>query len=168
MHGRPLADRIDESPPDTPPLSNDTDVQGYADIFANTWANIVGSTYWAGHQTVPGRHSAMFSAVLSRLRLKIYRHCHRHLARREHDVMKAVLQNTDTLVFVLLGIATGPGRLRAVDYQQGWSRAGLAQHRDPQPIPTAYRQGYYRPNVLPRSVQSRKQCRSIRTSAADH
>lgn len=99
-----LADRIDESPPgDYAAIINDTDVQGYADIREHLGQNTVGLDVLAGNRTsdqprplVP----AMFSAVLSRLRRTHTVIVIDTSPDLEHDVMKAVLQSTDTLVFV--------------------------------------------------------------------
>lgn len=116
-----LADRIDESPPgDYAAIINDTDVQGYADIREHLGQNTVGLDVLAGNRTsdqprplVP----AMFSAVLSRLRRTHTVIVIDTSPDLEHDVMKAVLQSTDTLVFVS-GITADRSRpvLRAVDY----------------------------------------------------
>lgn len=99
-----LADRIDESPPgDYAAIINDTDVQGYADIREHLGQNTVGLDVLAGNRTsdqprplVP----AMFSAVLFRLRRTHTVIVIDTSPDLEHDVMKAVLQSTDTLVFV--------------------------------------------------------------------
>ncbi|GJN98848.1 hypothetical protein NJB1907f44_28370 [Mycobacterium marinum] len=116
-----LADRIDESPPgDYAAIINDTDVQGYADIREHLGQNAVGLDVLAGNRTsdqprplVP----AMFSGVLSRLRRTHTVIIVDTSADLEHDVMKSVLQSTDTLVFVS-GITADRSRpvLRAVDY----------------------------------------------------
>ena len=116
-----LADRIDESPPgDYGAIINDTDVQGYADIREHLGQNAAGLDVLAGNRTsdqprplVP----AMFSGVLSRLRRThtvIVVDTSHDL---EHEVMKPVLENTDTLVFVS-GITADRSKpvLRAVDY----------------------------------------------------
>lgn len=101
-------------------IINDTDVQGYADIREHLGQNTVGLDVLAGNRTsdqprplVP----AMFSAVLSRLRRTHTVIVIDTSPDLEHDVMKAVLQSTDTLVFVS-GITADRSRpvLRAVDY----------------------------------------------------
>ncbi|GAT07629.1 hypothetical protein RMCN_0762 [Mycolicibacterium novocastrense] len=116
-----LADRIDESPPgDYSAILQDTDVQGYADIREHLGQNGIGLDVLAGNRTsdqprplVP----AMFSGVLSRLR-----RTHNVIivdtgTDLEHPVMKAVLDSTDTLVFVA-GITPDRSRpvSRAIDY----------------------------------------------------
>ena len=116
-----LADRIDESPPgDYTAIINDTDVQGYADIREHLGQNAVGLDVLAGNRTsdqprplVP----AMFSGVLSRLRRTHTVMIVDTSPDLEHEVMKPVLENTDTLVFVS-GITADRSRpvLRAVDY----------------------------------------------------
>lgn len=116
-----LADRIDESPPgDYTAIINDTDVQGYADIREHLGQNAVGLDVLAGNRTsdqprplVP----AMFSGVLSRLRRTHTMIVVDTSPDLEHDVMKPVLEATDTLVFVS-GITADRSRpvLRAVDY----------------------------------------------------
>lgn len=89
--------------------------------FANTWGKTrSGSTYWPeiGHQTSPGRSSRRCSPqCLSRLRRTHTVIVIDTSPDLEHDVMKAVLQSTDTLVFVS-GITADRSRpvLRAVDY----------------------------------------------------
>lgn len=89
--------------------------------FANTWGKTrSGSTYWPeiGHQTSPGRSSRRCSPQCclgcGEPHTVIVIDTSPDL---EHDVMKAVLQSTDTLVFVS-GITADRSRpvLRAVDY----------------------------------------------------
>lgn len=135
-----LADRIDESPPgDYAAIINDTDVQGYADIREHLGQNTVGLDVLAGNRTsdqprplVP----AMFSAVLSRLRRTHTVIVIDTSPDLEHDVMKAVLQSTGH-PGVRLGNHRGPVPAGAagggLPQGAGLSRAGLAQHRDPQP-----------------------------------
>jgi len=116
-----LADRIDESPPgDYSAIINDTDVQGYADIREHLGQNPVGLDVLAGNRTsnqprplVP----AMFSGVLSRLRRTHTVMIVDTSPDLEHEVMKPVLENTDTLVFVS-GITADRSKpvLRAIDY----------------------------------------------------
>ncbi len=128
-----LADRIDESPPgDYAAIINDTDVQGYADIREHLGQNPIGLDVLAGNRTsdqprplVP----AMFSGVLSRLRRThtvIVVDTSHDL---EHDVMKPVLEATDTLVFVS-GITADRSRpvLRAVDYLRSQGYHELVSH----------------------------------------
>ncbi|KAA1429906.1 MinD/ParA family ATP-binding protein [Mycolicibacter arupensis] len=116
-----LSDRIDEHPPgDYSAVLSDTDVQGYSDIREHLGQNAVGLDVLAGNRTsdqlrplVP----AMFSGVLSRLRRTHNVIVVDTAADLEHPVMKPVLENTDTLVFVS-GITADQSRpvLRAVDY----------------------------------------------------
>ncbi len=116
-----LADRIDESPPgDYTAIINDTDVQGYADIREHLGQNTVGLDVLAGNRTsdqprplVP----AMFAGVLSRLRRTHNVMIVDTAPDLEHAVMKTVLENTDTLVFVA-GITADRSRpvLRAIDF----------------------------------------------------
>jgi len=116
-----LADRIDDSPPgDYTAIINDTDVQGYADIREHLGQNAVGLDVLAGNRTsdqprplVP----AMFSGVLSRLRRTHTVMIVDASEDLEHEVMKPVLESTDTLVFVS-GITADRSRpvLRAIDY----------------------------------------------------
>lgn len=116
-----LADRIDEAPPgDYTAVINDTDVQGYADIREYLGQNAVGLDVLAGNRTsdqprplVP----AMFSGVLTRLRRTHTVIIVDTAPDLEHDVMKPVLECTDTLVFVS-SITADRSRpvLRAVDY----------------------------------------------------
>lgn len=116
-----LADRIDENPPgDYSAILSDSDVQGYADIKEHLGQNAVGLDVLAGNRTsdqprplVP----AMFNGVLSRLR-----RTHNVIIidtgdDLEHPVMRAVLENTDALVFVA-GITADRSKpvLRALDY----------------------------------------------------
>ena len=128
-----LADRIDESPPgDYTAIINDTDVQGYADIREHLGQNAVGLDVLAGNRTsdqprplVP----AMFSGVLSRLRRTHTVIVVDTSADLEHDVMKPVLEATDTLVFVS-GITADRSRpvLRAVDYLRSQGYHELVSH----------------------------------------
>ncbi|WP_152665293.1 MinD/ParA family protein [Mycobacterium sp. UM_Kg1] len=116
-----LSDRIDEHPPgDYSAVLSDTDVQGYSDIREHLGQNAVGLDVLAGNRTsdqlrplVP----AMFSGVLSRLRRTHNVIVVDTAADLEHPVMKPVLENTDTLVFVS-GVTADQSRpvLRAVDY----------------------------------------------------
>jgi len=116
-----LSDRIDEHPPgDYSAVLSDTDVQGYSDIREHLGQNALGLDVLAGNRTsdqlrplVP----AMFSGVLSRLRRTHNVIIVDTAADLEHPVMKPVLENTDTLVFVS-GITADKSRpvLRAVDY----------------------------------------------------
>lgn len=116
-----LADRIDENPPgDYAAILADTDVQGYSDIREHLGQNAVGLDVLAGNRSsdqprplVP----AMFSGVLSRLR-----RTHNVIIvdtgpDLEHPVMKPVLENTDSLVFVA-GMTADRSKpvLRALDY----------------------------------------------------
>jgi MinD-like ATPase involved in chromosome partitioning or flagellar assembly len=128
-----LADRIDESPPgDYTAIINDTDVQGYADIREHLGQNAVGLDVLAGNRTsdqprplVP----AMFSGVLSRLRRTHTVMVDDTSPDLEHDVMKSVLESTDTLVFVS-GITADRSRpvLRAVDYLRSQGYHELVSH----------------------------------------
>ena len=128
-----LADRIDESPPgDYTAIINDTDVQGYADIREHLGQNPVGLDVLAGNRTsdqprplVP----AMFSGVLSRLRRTHTVIVVDTSPDLEHDVMKPVLEATDTLVFVS-GITADRSRpvLRAVDYLRSQGYHELVSH----------------------------------------
>lgn len=116
-----LSDRIDEHPPgDYSAVLSDTDVQGYSDIREHLGQNAIGLDVLAGNRTsdqlrplVP----AMFSGVLSRLRRTHNVILIDTAADLEHPVMKPVLENTDTLVFVS-GVTADQSRpvLRAVDY----------------------------------------------------
>lgn len=116
-----LADRIDEAPPgDYNAIINDTDVQGYADIREHLGQNAVGLDVLAGNRTsdelrplVP----SMFTAVLTRLRRTHTVIVVDTAPDLEHPVMKPVLENTDTLVFVA-GITADRSKpvLRAIDY----------------------------------------------------
>ncbi len=116
-----LSDRIDEHPPgDYSAVLSDTDVQGYSDIREHLGQNALGLDVLAGNRTsdqlrplVP----AMFSGVLSRLRRTHNVIIVDTASDLEHPVMKPVLENTDTLVFVS-GITADKSRpvLRAVDY----------------------------------------------------
>jgi MinD-like ATPase involved in chromosome partitioning or flagellar assembly len=128
-----LADRIDEAPPgDYTAIINDTDVQGYADIREHLGQNAVGLDVLAGNRTsdqprplVP----AMFSGVLSRLRRTHTVIVVDTSPDLEHDVMKPVLEATDTLVFVS-GITADRSRpvLRAVDYLRSQGYHELVSH----------------------------------------
>lgn len=116
-----LSDRIDEHPPgDYSAVLSDTDVQGYSDIREHLGQNAIGLDVLAGNRTsdqlrplVP----AMFSGVLARLRRTHNVIIVDTAADMEHPVMRPVLENTDTLVFVS-GITADRSRpvLRAVDY----------------------------------------------------
>ncbi len=116
-----LADRIDEFPPgDYAAVLGDTDVQGYSDIREHLGQNAVGLDVLAGNRSsdqlrplVP----AMFNGVLSRLRRTHNVIVVDTAADLEHPVMRPVLENTDTLVFVS-GVTADQSRpvLRAVDY----------------------------------------------------
>lgn len=116
-----LADRIDEHPSgDYTAILNDTDVQGYADIREHLGQNQVGLDVLAGNRTsdqprplVP----AMFTGVLSRLRRTHNVIVVDTSSDLEHPVMKPILENTDTLVFVS-GTTPDTSRpvLRAIDY----------------------------------------------------
>jgi MinD-like ATPase involved in chromosome partitioning or flagellar assembly len=99
-----LAGRIDESPPgDYAAVLNDTDVQGYADIREHLGQNMIGLDVLAGNRASDQPRplvAAMFNGVLSRLR-----RTHNVILvdtsdDLEHPVMKAVLDSSDTLVFV--------------------------------------------------------------------
>jgi MinD-like ATPase involved in chromosome partitioning or flagellar assembly len=116
-----LADRIDEAPQgDYTAILQDTDVQGYSDIREHLGQNTVGLDVLAGNRTSDQPRplvAAMFDGALSRLR-----RTHNVIVvdsgpDLEHSVMKAVLANTDTLVFVS-GITADRSRpvLRAIDY----------------------------------------------------
>ena len=128
-----LADRIDESPPgDYTAIINDTDVQGYADIREHLGQNAGGPDVLAGNRTsdqprplVP----AMFSGVLSRLRRTHTVIVVDTSPDLEHDVMKPVLEATDTLVFVS-GITADRSRpvMRAVDYLRSQGYHELVSH----------------------------------------
>lgn len=116
-----LSDRIDEHPPsDYSALLRDTDVQGYSDIREYLGQNAVGLDVLAGNLTsdqVRPLVPAMFSGVLSRLRRTHNVIIVDTAADLDHPVMKPVLENTDTLVFVS-GITADKSRpvLRAVEY----------------------------------------------------
>jgi MinD-like ATPase involved in chromosome partitioning or flagellar assembly len=116
-----LSDRIDERPQgDYASILNDTDVQGYSDIREYLGQNVDGLDVLAGNRTsdqprplVP----AAFKGVMSRLR-----RTHDVIlvdtgADLEHPVMKAVLDDTNTLVFVS-GITADRSKpvMRALDY----------------------------------------------------
>ncbi len=116
-----LADRIDERPPgDYASIIEDTDVQGYNDIREHLGRNGDGLDVVAGNRTsdmarplVP----AAFDAVMGRLRrthdVMLIDTAHD----LEHPVMKSVLANTNTLVFVS-GITPDSSKpvMRALDY----------------------------------------------------
>ncbi|ORA85307.1 MinD/ParA family protein [Mycobacterium malmoense] len=128
-----LADRIDESPPgDYTAIINDTDVQGYADIREHLGQNVVGLDVLAGNRTsdqprplVP----AMFAGVLARLRRTHNVMVVDTAPDLEHPVMKTVLENTDTLVFVS-GITADRSRpvLRAIDFLSAQGYHELVSH----------------------------------------
>jgi MinD-like ATPase involved in chromosome partitioning or flagellar assembly len=128
-----LADRIDESPPgDYTAIINDTDVQGYADIREHLGQNAVGLDVLAGNRTsdqprplVP----AMFAGVLARLRRTHNVMVVDTAPDLEHPVMKTVLDNTDTLVFVS-GITADRSRpvLRAIDFLSAQGYHELVSH----------------------------------------
>ena len=128
-----LADRIDESPPgDYTAIINDTDVQGYADIREHLGQNAVGLDVLAGNRTsdqprplVP----AMFAGVLSRLRRTHNVMVVDTAPDLEHPVMKTVLENTDSLVFVS-GITADRSRpvLRAIDFLSAQGYHELVSH----------------------------------------
>lgn len=128
-----LADRIDESPPgDYTAIINDTDVQGYADIREHLGQNVVGLDVLAGNRTsdqprplVP----AMFAGVLARLRRTHNVMVVDTAPDLEHPVMKTVLDNTDTLVFVS-GITADRSRpvLRAIDFLSAQGYHELVSH----------------------------------------
>ncbi|BBZ46735.1 membrane protein [Mycobacterium parmense] len=128
-----LADRIDESPPgDYSAIINDTDVQGYADVREHLGQNPVGLDVLAGNRTSDQPRPllpAMFSGVLSRLRRTHTVMIVDASPDLEHDVMKAVLDNTDTLVLVS-GITADRSRpvLRAVDYLRSQGYHELVSH----------------------------------------
>jgi len=99
-----LAGRIDESPPgDYAAVLNDTDVQGYADIREHLGQNAIGLDVLAGNRASDQPRPlapAMFDGVVARLR-----RTHNVIVvdtsdDLEHPVMKAVLDSSDTLVFV--------------------------------------------------------------------
>lgn len=116
-----LSARIDEAPQgDYASILNDTDVQGYSDIREYLGQNADGLDVLAGNRSsdqprplVP----AAFKGVMSRLRRTHDVILVDTAADLEHPVMKAVLEETNTLVFVT-GIT--PDRatpvLRAFDY----------------------------------------------------
>lgn len=116
-----LADRIDERPQgDYAAILNDTDVQGYNDIREYLGQNGDGLDVLAGNRTsdqprplVP----AMFSGVMARLRRTHDVILVDTAYDLEHPVMKAVLENTNTLVFVA-GITADRSKpvMRALDY----------------------------------------------------
>lgn len=116
-----LADRIDESPPgDYTAVLNDTDVQGYADVREHLGQNTVGLDVLAGNRTSDQPRplvASMFTGVLSRLRRTHNVILVDTAPDFEQPVMKAVLENTDTLVLVS-GITADESRpvLRAIDY----------------------------------------------------
>jgi MinD-like ATPase involved in chromosome partitioning or flagellar assembly len=128
-----LSDRIDESPPgDYTAIINDTDVQGYADIREHLGQNVVGLDVLAGNRTsdqprplVP----AMFAGVLARLRRTHNVMVVDTAPDLEHPVMKTVLDNTDTLVFVS-GITADRSRpvLRAIDFLGAQGYHELVSH----------------------------------------
>lgn len=128
-----LADRIDEAPPgDYTAIINDTDVQGYADIREHLGQNVVGLDVLAGNRTsdqprplVP----AMFAGVLARLRRTHNVMVVDTAPDLEHPVMKTVLDNTDTLVFVS-GITADRSRpvLRAIDFLSAQGYHELVSH----------------------------------------
>jgi MinD-like ATPase involved in chromosome partitioning or flagellar assembly len=128
-----LADRIDESPPgDYGAIINDNDVQGYADIKEHLGQNTVGLDVLAGNRTsdqprplVP----AMFTGVLARLRRTHNVMVIDTAPDLEHPVMKPVLENTDTLVFVS-GITADQSRpvLRAIDFLSSQGYHELVSH----------------------------------------
>lgn len=99
-----LAGRIDEAPPgDYAAVLADTDVQGYADIREHLGQNAAGLDVLAGNRAsdqprplVP----AMFSGVLARLRRSHSIILVDTSDDLEHPVMKAVLDSSDSLVFV--------------------------------------------------------------------
>jgi MinD-like ATPase involved in chromosome partitioning or flagellar assembly len=128
-----LSDRIDESPPgDYTAIINDTDVQGYADIREHLGQNVVGLDVLAGNRTsdqprplVP----AMFAGVLARLRRTHNVMVVDTAPDLEHPVMKTVLDNTDSLVFVS-GITADRSRpvLRAIDFLSAQGYHELVSH----------------------------------------
>ncbi|WP_156664495.1 MinD/ParA family protein [Mycobacterium sp. 852002-51057_SCH5723018] len=128
-----LSDRIDESPPgDYTAIINDTDVQGYADIREHLGQNAVGLDVLAGNRTsdqprplVP----AMFAGVLARLRRTHNVMVVDTAPDLEHPVMKTVLDNTDTLVFIS-GITADRSRpvLRAIDFLSAQGYHELVSH----------------------------------------
>jgi len=116
-----LADRIDESPAgDYTAVLNDTDVQGYSDVREHLGQNDVGLDVLAGNRTSDQPRplvASMFTGVLSRLRRTHNVILVDTAPDLEHPVMKAVLESTDTLVFVS-GITADESRpvLRTIDY----------------------------------------------------
>lgn len=116
-----LADRIDEAPPgDYSAVLADTDVQGYADVREHLGQNAVGLDVLAGNRTSDQARplvASMYTGVLSRLRRTHNVILVDTAPDLEHPVMKAVLETTDTLVFVA-GITADESRpvLRAIDY----------------------------------------------------
>lgn len=99
-----LSGRIDESPPgDYAAVLADTDVQGYADIREHLGQNAVGLDVLAGNRASDQPRplvAAMFSGVLSRLRRTHTVILVDTSDDLEHPVMKAVLDSSDTLVFI--------------------------------------------------------------------
>lgn len=99
-----LAGRIDETPPgDYAAVLNDTDVQGYADIREHLGQNGIGLDVLAGNRSSDQPRplvASMFTGVLSRLRRTHTVIVVDTADDLEHPVMKAVFDNSDTLVFV--------------------------------------------------------------------
>lgn len=99
-----LAGRIDENPPgDYAAVLDDADIQGYADIREYLGQNAVGLDVLAGNRSSEQPRPlkpAMFDGVLSRLRRTHSISVVDTADDLEHASMKAVLDASDTLVFV--------------------------------------------------------------------
>lgn len=131
-----LAGRIDEAPPgDYAAVLADTDVQGYADIREHLGQNGIGLDVLAGNRASDQPRplvASMFSGVLSRLR-----RTHTIIVvdtsdDLEHQVMKAVLEACDTLVFVAgltadtsLPVTRSIDLLRSMGYHELVSRSTI-------------------------------------------
>ena len=129
-----LAGRIDEAPPgDYRAVLDDNDVQGYADIREHLGQNTIGLDVLAGNRASDQPRPllpAMFNGVLARLR-----RTHNVIVvdtsdDLEHPVMKAVLDSSDTLVFVSgltadtsLPVTRSIDLLRAMGYHDLVSRS---------------------------------------------
>lgn len=115
-----LAGRIDENPPgDYTAVLNDTDIQGYADIREYLGQNSVGLDVLAGNRTSDQPRPLeppMFEGVLSRLRRTHSISVVDTANDLEHPSMKAVLDSSDTLVFISgLTADTSQPVTRAID-----------------------------------------------------
>lgn len=99
-----LAGRIDETPPgDYTAVLDDADIQGYADIREYLGQNAVGLDVLAGNRSSDQPrplNPAMFEGVLSRLRRTHSISMVDTADDLEHESMKAVLDASDTLVFI--------------------------------------------------------------------